>query len=196
MLNRNAYVAATDFRHRFADRRFEFTGSIDASRVSGTPAAMLATQTDAVHYFQQPDGHLPLDSARTSLSGDAEQLTFGKVGGGITRFQTSFNRMSPGFEPNDLGYLQRADLQNWSNWFSLNFNTPALFFNSAFFNFNRVELLEQRRAAHRARGEHELALHSARQLRDRSGSDGVAAARHVQRSRLARRARRCGTRPS
>ena len=134
-LNRNAYVAATDFRHRFADRRYEFTGSIDASRISGTPAAMLATQTDAVHYFQQPDGNLPLDSARTSLSGDAEQLTFGKVGGGITRFQTSYNRMSPGFEANDLGFLQRADLQNWSNWFSFNFNNPALFFNSAFFNF-------------------------------------------------------------
>jgi Domain of unknown function (DUF5916)/Carbohydrate family 9 binding domain-like len=135
-LDRDAYVAATDFRHRFAGRRYEITGSIDASRVSGTPQAMLALQTDATHYYQQPDGALHLDSTRTSLSGDAEQITFGKVGGGITRFQTSYNRMSPGFEANDLGYLQRADLQNWSNWFSLNFNTPKWFFNSAFFNFN------------------------------------------------------------
>ena len=100
-----------------ADRRYEFTGSIDASRVSGTPEAMLATQTDAVHYFQQPDSHLPLDSARTSLSGDAEQIKFGKFGGGITRFQTSFNRMSPGFEANDLGYLQRADLKTGATGF-------------------------------------------------------------------------------
>ena len=136
LLNRSAYVAASDFRHRFAGRRFEFTGSVDASRISGSPAAMLATQTDAVHYYQQPDGNLRLDSARTSLSGDAEQISFGKVGGGITRFQTSYNRVSSGFEPNDLGYLQRADLQNWSNWFSFNFNTPALFYNSAFLNFN------------------------------------------------------------
>jgi hypothetical protein len=135
-LNRDAYVAATDFRHRFAERRFEITGSIDASRISGTPASILATQTDAVHYFQQPDGSLHLDPTRTSLSGDAEQITFGKVGGGVTRFQTSYNRMSPGFEANDLGYLQRADLQNWSSWFSLNFLSPALFFNSAFLNFN------------------------------------------------------------
>jgi hypothetical protein len=136
ILNRDAYVAATDFRHRFADRRFEFTGSIDASRVSGTPASILATQRDAVHYFQQPDAGLHLDPTRTSLSGDAEQITFGKVGGGVTRFQTSYNRMSPGFESNDLGFLLRADLQNWSNWFSLNFTSPALFFNSAFLNFN------------------------------------------------------------
>jgi hypothetical protein len=135
-LDRDAYVAATDFRHRFANRRFEITGSIDASRVSGTPAAMLATQTDAVHYFQQPDAHLPLDSSRTSMTGDAEQITFGKVGGGVIRFQTSYNRMSPGFEANDLGYLQRADLQNWSTWGSINFLTPAHFYNSAQFNFN------------------------------------------------------------
>ena len=136
LLTRDAYVAATDFRHRFSNRRFEVTGSIDASRIGGSPASILATQTDPVHYFQQPDGALHVDPTRTSLSGDAEQLTFGKVGGGITRFQTSYNRMSPGFEANDLGYLQRADLQNWSNWFSLNFVTPALFWNSAFLNFN------------------------------------------------------------
>lgn len=136
LLNDNAYVAATDFRHRFAGRRYEITGSIDASRIGGSPAAILARQTDAVHYFQQPDGSLRVDPSRTSLSGDAEQITFGKVGGGVTRFQTSYNRMSPGFEPNDLGFLQRADLQNWSNWFSLNFLNPALFFNSAFLNFN------------------------------------------------------------
>ncbi len=137
VLSREAYVAATDFRHRFSNRRFEFTGSIDASRVSGTPESILATQTSAVHYYQQPDGALHLNSTRTSLSGDAEQITFGKVGGGITRFQTSYNRLSPGFESNDLGYLQRADLQNWSNSFSFDFNTPALFFNSAFLNFNQ-----------------------------------------------------------
>ncbi|MBA2684234.1 MAG: carbohydrate binding family 9 domain-containing protein, partial [Gemmatimonadaceae bacterium] len=135
VLNRNAYVAATDFRHRFSNRRFEITGSIDASRVGGTPQSMLATQTDPVHYYQQPDGALRLDSVRTSLVGDAEQITFGKVGGGVTRFQTSYNRMSPGFETNDLGYLQRADLQNWSTWASLSFTSPRLFFNSAYLNF-------------------------------------------------------------
>jgi hypothetical protein len=135
-LDRDAYVAATDFRHRFAGRKFEFTGSVDASRVAGTPAAITAIQRDAVHFYQQPDGSLHVDPTRTSLTGDAEQITFGKVGGDITRFQTSYNRMSPGFESNDLGYLQRADLQNWSTWFSLGFNNPALFFNSAIFNFN------------------------------------------------------------
>jgi len=136
VLGRDAYTGATDFRHRFDDRKFEITGSIGASHVAGSAAAIAATQLDAVHFYQQPGGSLHFDSTRTSLSGDEEQIAFGKVGGGITRFQTSYNRLSPGFEPNDLGYLQRADLQNWSNWFSLNWNTPKMFFNSAGWNFN------------------------------------------------------------
>ena len=136
VLGRDAYTGATDFRHRFDDRKFEITGSIGASRVAGSAASIAATQLDAVHFYQQPDGKLHFDPTRTSLSGDEEQITFGKVGGGIIRFQTSYNRISPGFEPNDLGYLQRADLQNWSNWFSLNWNTPKMFFNSAGWNFN------------------------------------------------------------
>jgi len=136
VLQRDAYIAASDFRHRFDNQKFELTGSLGASRVGGTAAAIAATQLDAVHFFQQPDGHLRFDSTRTSLTGDEEQIAFGKIGGGITRFQTSYNRISPGFEPNDLGYLQRADLQNWSNWFSLNWLTPKAFFNSAYWNFN------------------------------------------------------------
>jgi len=136
VLGRDAYVGATDFRHRFDHQKFEITGSLGASRVSGSATAIAATQRDAVHFYQQPDGSLHFDSTRTSLSGHEEQIAFGKVGGGITRFQTSYDRISPGFEPNDLGFLQRADLQNWSNWFSLNFNNPTRYFNSAGWNLN------------------------------------------------------------
>jgi hypothetical protein len=77
-----------------------------------------------VHYYQQPDDDLDFDPTRTSLSGHAAQLKFGKYGGGITRFETSFVRQSAGFDVNDLGYLRRADQQDWSTWASLNFNTP------------------------------------------------------------------------
>ena len=47
------------------------------------------TQRSPVHYFQQPGDDLEVDSTRTSLSGHAEQIKFGKYGGGITRFETS-----------------------------------------------------------------------------------------------------------
>jgi len=115
-LRRRAYVGGADFRHRFPGGRFELWGSLDLSRVAGSAQAIAATQRDAVHYYQRPDVGLPYDTTRTSLSGDAEELQFGKVGGTHLLGQTSYQRRSAGFEVNDLGYLQRADQQSWSTW--------------------------------------------------------------------------------
>jgi len=93
-LHRSAYVGAFDFRHRFFGRRYEISGSLDFSRVAGTPAAIAATQGDPVHYYQRPGAGVTFDATRTSLAGDAEELKFGKVGGGITRFETAYERRS------------------------------------------------------------------------------------------------------
>ena len=134
-LHRNAYVGAVDFRHRFFGRRYQVSGSFDLSRVAGTPSAITATQRDPVHYYQRPDARR-LDITRTSLAGDAEELSFSKVGGGITRFETSYQRRSPGFEVNDVGFLRRADQQSWSTWFALQSQRPSSFYQTAFWNFN------------------------------------------------------------
>src|SRR5207247_3157724 len=115
-LRRSAYVGAADFRHRFRGGRYEIAGSVDLSQVTGSAQAIAATQRDAVHYYQRPDAGLRYDTTRTSLSGDAEELQFGKVGGAHLLGQTSYQRRSAGFEVNDLGYLQRADQQTWSTW--------------------------------------------------------------------------------
>ncbi len=114
-LRNNAYVAATDFRHRFPGGNYEINGSLDLSRISGSAQAITAAQLDAVHYYQRPDAGLGVDSTRTSLGGDAEELQFSKVSGNVIG-QTSYQRRSVGFEVNDLGYLQRADQQSWSTW--------------------------------------------------------------------------------
>jgi hypothetical protein len=114
-LRRSAYVGAVDFRHRFPGRMYELSGSLDLSRVAGTDAAIALTQRDPAHYYQRPDAHR-YDSTRTSLSGSDVALQFGKVGGAHVMFQTGYERRSPGFEINDLGYLQRADQQTWSTW--------------------------------------------------------------------------------
>ncbi len=115
-LRQSADVAATDFRHRFPGARYEIFGSLDLSHVTGSAQAIAATQQDAVHYYQRPDAGLPYDTTRTSLSGNAEELLFSKVGGAHLLGQTSYQRRSAGFETNDLGYLQRADQQSWSTW--------------------------------------------------------------------------------
>jgi len=135
-LRHSAYVGAVDFRHRFLGSRYQVSGSLDLSHVTGTAAAITATQRDAVHYYQRPDAGLPFDSTRTSLAGDAEELLFGKVGGGITRFETSYQRRSPGFEVNDLGFLLRADQQSWNTWFGVQSLHPSSLYQTAFWNFN------------------------------------------------------------
>jgi hypothetical protein len=114
-LRRSAYVGAVDFRHRFAGRMYELSGSLDLSHVAGTDSAIALTQRDPAHYYQRPDAHR-YDSTRTSLSGSDVALQFGKVGGAHVMFQTGYERRSAGFEINDLGYLQRADQQAWSTW--------------------------------------------------------------------------------
>jgi hypothetical protein len=102
--------------------QYELAGSVTASRVAGSREALLRTQLGSVHYLQQPDDDHRLDSARTSLGGHAEQIKFGKYGGGVTRFETSLVRQSAGFDVNDMGYLQRTDKLDWTR--ALNFNTP------------------------------------------------------------------------
>jgi hypothetical protein len=112
----SAYVGAVDFRNRFFHNTYEISGSLDESRVQGTPVAMQALQTNSVHGYQRPDANLPLDSNRTVLGGDAEELHFAKVGGQHLMFESAYQRRSPGFEINDLGYLRRADQTSWNTW--------------------------------------------------------------------------------
>ena len=115
-LAQSAYVEALDFRHRFLNNQYEVSGSVDKSSVSGSRAAILGLQTDAVHDYQRPDAGLALDSSRTMLPGDAEEFKFDKVGGQHLMFETAYQRRSAGFEINDLGYLRRADQTSWNTW--------------------------------------------------------------------------------
>jgi hypothetical protein len=134
-LRKSAYVGAFNFRHRFRGGKYSLTGSLDFSRVAGTPAVIARAQRSSVHLYQRPDDNLLLDTTRTTLSGDAEEILFGKTSGFI-RFETSYLRRSPGFEANDLGFLRRADQQSWNTWGAMNFTKPAAFFQQGFWNFN------------------------------------------------------------
>ena len=111
-----SYAGALTFRHRFFGQTYQISGLVAASRVSGDTAVIAAIQRSSVHYYQRPDAGLSYDPTRTALGGDAEEVKFGKVAGQHLQFQTSWQRRSPGFEINDLGYLQRAGSHNWSTW--------------------------------------------------------------------------------
>ncbi len=115
-LTSSAYAAAIDFRHRILKNRYEVGGSLDQSRVQGSPSVMLDIQRSGVHNFQRPDTDLPLNPNRTVLGGDAEELRFGKIEGKNLLFESAFMRRSPGFEINDIGFLRRADQISWATW--------------------------------------------------------------------------------
>jgi hypothetical protein len=135
VLRKSAYVGAFNFRHRFRGGRYQLTGSIDVSRVAGTPAAIARTQRSSVHLYQRPDDGLTLDTTLTTLSGDAEEILFQRTSGFI-QFETSYLRRSPGFEVNDLGFLRRADQQSWSTWGAMRWTKPAFIFQTGQWNFN------------------------------------------------------------
>ncbi|HEX6049582.1 MAG TPA: DUF5916 domain-containing protein [Gemmatimonadaceae bacterium] len=120
-LHRAAYTAGASFRNRFRNGQYELAGQFAASRVSGSREVIAQTQRNSTHYYQQPGDDLEVDANRTSLSGHSEQLKLGKYGGGITRFETSILRQSAGFDVNDIGFLRRADILDWSTWAALSF---------------------------------------------------------------------------
>ncbi|HJU67138.1 MAG TPA: DUF5916 domain-containing protein [Gemmatimonadaceae bacterium] len=138
-LHRAAYSAGATFRNRFSGRRYELAGQLAGSHVSGTREAILRTQRSSVHYYQQPGDDPQVDSTRESLSGYSAQLKLGKYSGGITRFETSVIRMSPGFEANDLGFLRRADIMDWSTWAALSFREARGIYRWAQINGNHWE---------------------------------------------------------
>ncbi len=135
-LRTSAYVGGADLRRRMFSGNYELRTFAAMSDVRGSAASIAALQTNTVHAYQRPDDGIAYDPALTSLRGDAERVSFSKFGGGLTRFQSVYQRFSPGFESNDLGYQQRADEQMFGNWFSLQFSKPTAVYQRAAFNFN------------------------------------------------------------
>jgi hypothetical protein len=138
-LHNAAYATGLTFRNRFHNREYELAGQLAASLVRGSADVIARTQRSPVHYYQQPGDELDVDPTRTSLFGHAQQLKFGKYGGGITRFETSIVRQSAGFEVNDLGYLRRADIVNWSTWAALSWRDARWIYQWAQVNGNHWE---------------------------------------------------------
>ena len=138
-LREAAYSGGLDVRRRMFAKNYEMRAFVAMSDVRGSAQSIASLQTNNVHSFQRPDDAVIYDPTRTSLRGDAERISFSKFGGGITRFQSVYQRYSPGFETNDLGYQQRADHQMFRNWFALQFNKPTKVYQRAFFNFNAME---------------------------------------------------------
>jgi hypothetical protein len=131
-----AYAGGLDFRHRFLNNVYEISGSLDQSTVKGNQDVISGLQQSAVHYYQRPDGGLSFDPNRTSLSGDAEEMKFGKIAGQWINFETAYQRRSPGFDVNEMGFLRRADQQSWNTWVGFSDRKARKYYNQFRLNNN------------------------------------------------------------
>ena len=118
-LPQSSYAGAASFRHRLLRQTYEISALLAGSRVTGSAPVIAAMQRSSVHYYQRPDAGLLYDPSRTVLDGDAEELKLARVAGRHLQFETAWQRRSPGFETNDLGYLRRAGQHGWSTWMGL-----------------------------------------------------------------------------
>jgi hypothetical protein len=64
-------------------------------------------------------------------------LNLGKIGGGVTRFQTNAYYKSPGLEVNDVGFMTNVNSMGVSNWLAFVFQEPKWFYRRFQLNFNQ-----------------------------------------------------------
>lgn len=125
----NANTAGIDFTRYFGEERDWFiTATAAGSNLSGSKTAIEKIQRSSVHYFQRPDAdYVEVDPERTSLNGFGGNVQTGKVGG-RWNFMAFAYLKSPGFDLNDVGYLQSADGIITGLWSAYNFDKPFSIF--------------------------------------------------------------------
>jgi hypothetical protein len=109
-LPQRAFLGGVD-GHVFLDGRRDWvvSGGLSGSSVSGSRAAVLRLQRAAQRYYQRPDApHVSVDPQATSLSGWSGRLGLNKNSGNLT-VNAAVWGISPGFEPNDLGFATQTD---------------------------------------------------------------------------------------
>jgi hypothetical protein len=109
LLNKNAFSLAID-GWSFLDksRNYVIGGWFGGTRVEGTAEDILGLQNSSMHYYQRPDAdHVEVNPYATSLSGWGGRLSFAKQGGN-TVCLLSLGALSPGFDPNDVGFQYSA----------------------------------------------------------------------------------------
>jgi hypothetical protein len=105
-----AFVGGVD-GHVFVDGRRDWvvSGGLSGSAVSGSEPAVLRLQRAAQRYYQRPDApHVSVDPTATSLSGWSGRVGLNKNSGNVT-VNAGLWGISPGFEPNDLGFATQTD---------------------------------------------------------------------------------------
>ena len=136
-LRDNATAVGLDWSHAWHKREYRWRGSLVGSDVQGSPAAIALTQRSSTHYFQRPDRGVTTDglfdarydTTATSLRGYGLYTRLAKESGNW-QWEAQTNWRSPGFEVNDLSYLDRADYKWMSANVAYNWLNPGRWYRS------------------------------------------------------------------
>jgi hypothetical protein len=116
----SAYAGGLDWRHRFLDGGWQFNGFFLQSSVNGDTLAIQRLQRSSARLFHRPDAeHVEFDPLRTTLSGSGGLVALNKIAG-AWRGGSGLVYRSPGFEVNDVGFLQGADRAAWDAYAGYN----------------------------------------------------------------------------
>jgi len=108
-MHKSAYTGGIDFTQFFKDKSWSFNLNTAFSLVNGSREAIERTQLSSAHYFQRPDNdYAEFDPNRTSLFGSGGRMQITKNNGHLN-ILACVKWKTPGFEINDLGYMQQAD---------------------------------------------------------------------------------------
>jgi hypothetical protein len=128
-MNRNAYTGGIDLLHQFHDKEYYIDAKLVGSSITGSHEAMINLQQSSARYYQRPDVHyVHFDSTANALSGSGGSIKIGKGSKGLWRYSTEFTWRSPGFDLNDLGYMQIADIIKQKNSVYYFVNKPVSIF--------------------------------------------------------------------
>lgn len=131
VLPNSARAAGVDATHYWLNHTYYLYTAVTASRVTGDSVAIARLQTSPARYFQRPGRRVSggafsstYDASATSLSGYGAIARLAKQSG---KWEGDFNAatISPGFETNDLGFLQIADWRWINGTFGPQFTTPT-----------------------------------------------------------------------
>jgi hypothetical protein len=133
----SATTAGGDMNWRIGTR-WALDANWAGSVVQGSTEAVTLLQRSNVHSFQRPDAdHVEFDPLATSMRGHSGSLAFNKIAGQRTRLNVNVGYLSPGFDSNDLGFLQRADSIPQSSWLQIKWDSPGKYKRNVRINFNQ-----------------------------------------------------------
>jgi hypothetical protein len=141
-LRSSAEEAGFDWNHRWSHQDYSWMGSALLSNVAGSPAALTRTEQSSAHYFQRPDRRATsdglfttrFDTLATSMRGYGLFTRVGKDNGTLL-WEAMANVRSPGFEVNDISYLDRADYKWVNGNIGGQWTTPTRWYRNIFTTF-------------------------------------------------------------